>query len=358
MDDTLKKAKHIHKDGCVSIIMNSHRTSPENRQDGIRLKNMLNEAEKRLNSQLDKKLAGKIVERLKNLAESIDHSKNLDSLVLFANADHSSYTTLPIKVDDRVIVDRTFATRDLIRAMRRESSYFILVLSKNEARLLMGLHDNLIHEYQGVFPMKNEIFTTDPLKISMSKGQDQLIEEFFNRVDKEAEALMGNSRAPVVLVTEKRNAEHFMKMADHKDRFTLHLTGNYSKAGGNELAKLVWPLVKQHNIQQEQDKIVALKEAVSAGNVLSDLDEIWQAIQSRKGYLLFVEKDYFQPAIMEGRSIIPVNELDESSKGIDDVVDEMIESILEKGGDAVFVEKGLLKDFNEVALVTRVSDHN
>ncbi|MEQ9063834.1 MAG: hypothetical protein RIE58_06635 [Vicingaceae bacterium] len=353
MNEVLNQARNIHKVGCVSIVLNTHRSSPENRQDPIRLKNLLHEAEKRIAKEVEAAIAKNIVKNLKALVNSIDHSKNLDSLILFANADHSSYTTLPVKVEDRVVLDRTFATRDLTRAMRRARSFFALVLSKQEARFLMGLNDQLVHEYKGNFPMKNDVFTTDALKISMSKNQDHLLEEFFNRVDKEVKSLIGSSKVPVVLATVKRNADHFLKMADHKKGYPIELTGNYNKEPLNKVIQSAWPLVKAYFVEQDRLKIEILKKASSAGDVLTDLNEIWQAIQTQKGQYLFVQKDFFQTAIKEGMNIRPIDSDNYGENRIDDLVDEMVESIHEKGGEAVFLDDFQQLEFENIALVTR-----
>ena len=353
MDDTLHKARRIHKLGCVSIIMNSHRSSPENRQDGIRLKNLIAEADKRLLKQVNRELALNVSKNLHELANSIDHNKNLDSLILFANEDYMTYTTLPLSVEDRVVVDKTFATRDLIRALRKEATYYLLILSRQEARLVKAQNDRLVMEFKGKFPMKNEVFTTDPLKLSMSKGQDHMIEEFFNRVDKEVQHRAKNASLPIVLVTEKRNGDHFLKVADHKEGYRIQLTGNHSKESGKDVILKAWPLVKEYLDSLEKEKVGMLQQAISKGNVLSDMDEVWQAIQSRKGHLLFVDKNYFSKAFAEEGSIRPIKGKAVGTHVIEDVVDEMIESILEKGGDAVFVDPDQLNDYKNLVLVTK-----
>ena len=354
MNELLQKVRNIRAKACLSIVMNSHRSSPENLQDSIRLKNLIREAERRLTSEFDKALADKVLKNLHELAENIDHSVNLDSLVLFVNADFTAYTTLPAKVRDRVIIDDTFATRDLIRLMRMESAYYILVLSRGEARFIKALNDGLVREYYGKFPMKNEAEAKVSLKQSSAKGQDQKLEEFFNRVDKEIQDLTGQNNLPIALVTEKRNADHFMKMADHKDRYAISLAGNHSRERSQEIVSRVWPLVRDHLSKIEKEKIDLLRQAVSAGNVLSDMDEVWHAIQARKGHLLFVEKNFIRAAFHDEGSIRPLKGRARGSHIIDDVVDEMIEGIQDKGGETVFVDQEQLGDFKHLALVTRI----
>jgi hypothetical protein len=48
MNAELKDLKDVVSPGCVTIIMNTHRTKPENIQDPITLKNLVTEAEERL----------------------------------------------------------------------------------------------------------------------------------------------------------------------------------------------------------------------------------------------------------------------------------------------------------------------
>jgi hypothetical protein len=123
MDNILKKIKDIQAEACVTIILNTHRTRPDNERDPLLLKNLVKEAEQRLFDDYEKRFVWPIMENLNKMVEKIDHQQNLESLVLFANQEMAEYTRLPIKVVDRVIIDNTFATRDLVRAMHQESSY-------------------------------------------------------------------------------------------------------------------------------------------------------------------------------------------------------------------------------------------
>jgi hypothetical protein len=41
MNPLLKKVKDIYSEGCVSIIMNTHRTKPNNQHDSVLMKNLL-----------------------------------------------------------------------------------------------------------------------------------------------------------------------------------------------------------------------------------------------------------------------------------------------------------------------------
>jgi hypothetical protein len=93
---------------------------------------------------------------------------------------------------------------------------------------------------------------------------------------------------------------------------------------------------------------------VSANKFVSDLQEIWNAVQQGRGKTLFVKRDYFQPALIDGDELMLLDQLDRTEKGaVDDIVDEIIEQNLAFGGDVVFLSGNELDKFDNIALTTR-----
>ncbi len=350
----LNKVKSIHQEACVSIILNTHRTKPDNQKDEINLKNLIKEAENRLLEVFDKRLVWSIIENINKASAAINHNFNLESLVIYANRDFAEFTRLPVKVEDRVVIDDNFTTRDLIRAMHSESAYYVLVISKQQARLIEAYGDNVVTELKGEFPMINSLYTTDKTKLTTNKGQDNLVEEFFNRVDKNVLSSVKEHSLPLLLVTETRNFSHYQKIADKKEFIIGYVNGNNDDETAQEIVKKAWetmlPFIKEKNVSRLQE----LKKAVSEGKYLSDINEIWNAMQFGKGKTLFVKCGYFQPVIIEENQILIANINKQGQLNyIDDIIDEMIELNMSFGGDVVFVEGNELDKFKGLALLTR-----
>ncbi len=355
MNAQLKTLKDIHTEGCVTLVLNTHRTKPDNLKDGITLKNLVTEAEQRLLEQFDKRFAETIMTNLYEVVAEIDHNYNLESLVLFANSEMADYTRLPLAVENRVIIDNTFATRDLVRAMHQDVSYYVLVLSRQGARLIEAHTDKVVRELRELFPIKNRLWTTSKKKQSMAAGTDVLIEEFFNRVDKAMNAMTAENPLPVYLATESRNFDHYMAVADNKERIAGHINQNRDDEKAHHIVSAIWPQIQKETQKRQQARITELKKAVSQNKYVSDVNEIWNALHDGKGQTLFVKKDYFQHAtIDEEGNVFPINgELPKNKIIIDDLVDEMVEVNLANGGDNVFVSGNELEDFQDIALVTR-----
>ncbi|MCR6641303.1 MAG: hypothetical protein NVV82_20495 [Sporocytophaga sp.] len=356
INELFEKLKDIRSDVCVTIILNTHRTHPDNKKDPIQLKNLINEAEERLSAYNDKKLSKNIIDKLNRLSETLDHSfHNKESLVIFANDDVLEYTRLPIHVEDRVIIDNTFATRDLIRALHEQVSYYILVLSHQEARLIEAFNDQEITDNVSPFPIVNESpYPEDRHAASMSKGQENLTEEFFNKVDKEVQKVLINNPKPLILATEERNYGHYMNVADNKSSIIGYVTIDRNEVKPHQIIAKVWPTVNEFHKNIARERINELKSAVGTGKFFSDINEIWNAIDQGRGKTLYVQKGHFQPGIVESDGIkLKDHSALHEPDVIDDLIDEMIEKNISKGGETVFVEENDLDKFQGLALVTR-----
>ena len=174
----------------------------------------------------DRKFSEPIIKNMNELSNNLDHNYNLESLIIYANPNFADFTRLPIAVEDRVVIADTFATRDLVRAMHEEYAYYVLVLSRKQARLIEAYNDKVIEEKKEEFPITNLNYTTDEEKHFTNKEQDKQIEEFFNQVDKIIWETTKDQPLPICLATETRNIDHYLKVTDKKDLIIGHINRN------------------------------------------------------------------------------------------------------------------------------------
>lgn len=355
MNTKLKELKNVVSDHCITIILNTHRTLPDNEKDSIALKNLVKEAENRLLEKGNKKELQGLVEKMNDLAGKIDHRLNLESLILFVNEEKAEYVRLPITVQDRVVIDRTFATRDLVRAMHLETHYYVLVLSRDQARLIEALNDKVVEELGTPFPVENVLSPGSKAEMADAGRQRSLTAEFFNRVDKEVNAARRNNPLPVLICTEEENFHEYLKIADRKNSILDTL---FNRSRQTEKAHAIiseaWEIIKAYITRKNNERKMELQQAVSANTFLSDTNEISQAIQEGRVKTLFVEQGLFQPAVIEDDRIIYVSNGEGNRRDvIDDIYDELIEKNMDFGGDVVFLPKGELDAFNGFGAITR-----
>lgn len=354
MNTPLEKLKNITSDCCVTIFLQTHRTIPDNEKDSIVLKNLIKEVESRLSAEYEKSFANKMMDRINLLAEDIDHRHNKESLILFVNEKIAEYVRLRITVENRIDIGKTFATRDLIRALHRETSWYLMVLSRDKARLIEAFNDKVVDEIEDGFPMVNtDLNPVQRSEAAIANRQTNLLREFFNRVDKQLnEALKGNP-LPVIICTEESNFGEYEKIADRKEMIAGQLYGNKMNEKAHHIVEEAWPLMKKVNAEKNNQRLSELNAAVNSRNFLIDFNEIWQAVNEGRGKTLFVKQGYFQPVRLENDHIELVSTENGESANVDDIIDEMIEKNLQFNGDAVFINGNALDKFNGLVLVTR-----
>lgn len=344
---------------ALTITLPTHRTSPENRQDPIRVKNLMEQAASRLLAEYSKQDITPLLDRLERLTQEIDYRYTLDGLALFVNRDFARAVQLPFNLKERVHVGETFLTRDLVFAMNRTPRYWVLVLSEKPTRLYEATRDDLIEIKDGGFPIIHEGPGGErPLPggfgIKKSAYRDEYHRKFFRQIDSALKPFLASDPLPIAVIGVDRLLAFFNEVTDHKDSILTSLQGSHDKTSPHELGKLIWAQVKDAFAEQRQQVLSELEAAVGARKSVSTVGEVWRLASEGQGRLLLVEKDFHYPAKIDetGRHLIPVDDL--TAPGvIDDAVDEIIETVLKKQGRVVFLENGQLETHQRIALILR-----
>jgi len=353
--DILELQRH-RSHPSLSILLPTHRTSPDNKRDPILLKNLVTEATDRLVELLGKRDAAPMIRGLERQVAAIDLRRTLDGMAIFVNAEHAGVYLLPVPLDPRVVIDDTFATRDLVFAMNRSPRYWVLALSEQPTRLFEGVRDTLVEVRGGGFPMVHENpEAAEPLPemTERSKLEQAWHRQFFREIDQALAAYTKADPLPLCVVGVERWLAYFKTVTAHKD-IAVTLTGNHDQTPPHELAKLVWPAVSDALTTRRRRALDALEAAIGAQRFASGLGEAWRRAQEGRGDLLLVERDFHQAARFDEAThqLHLVADGDETAS-MADAVDDLIELVLAKQGDVVFVDDGALEGHGRVALTLR-----
>lgn len=354
LKQTLSRLKRVSAEPCLSILIGTHRTHPENAQDPINLKNAMVQAEERLLKEYEKRQVWQLLENLKAAVAEIDHGTNSDGLAVFANSEMAEVVKLPVAVTDRVIIDHDFATRDLIRALQSDVHYYILTLSEHQSRLIEAHRGEVLMEYgaRHTFPIENRLYSTHADKRKQAGTEEDLMKEFCNRVDKAMQEVHATNPLPVLLVGEERNVAFFKQVADHPSWYIGHYATSPDNVKARELAEHAHGKIKEVMDKRRAEAVDHLGKAQGANKLLDDVGDIYRAIMEGRGDTLYVEEGHFQPALIEGTKVTLKNEANEPGV-MDDIIDELVENVLNFKGHVVFTPTGSLATYNKVCLTVR-----
>lgn len=276
-------------------------------------------------------------------------------LALFASADESLAVSLPVAVQDRVVVDPTFATRDLVRALHRTPKHLVLVLNSGEARLFTGAGDTLRPVVGTIFPLYN-VRARRPGS-SRAGAQDADTAAFFRQVDAALGIRLRLQPAPLVLVGPNRALSGFRAVSKNLGRLAGTLEGNLATVPLSELVGRCKPVLERHLLSRQQEALELIDRRAGASRVVTGMASAWLAARRERPEMLAVEEGLFYPARLsdDGDLLLPATDV-EHPDVIDDAVDELIELVLDRGGWVALVEDGRLADCERVALTLRARD--
>ena len=342
----------------LTITLPTHRTSPDNQQDVIVLKNLAQQASERLLGEFKKREIKGLLEKLDQMVLEVDHRNTLDGLKLFLSAEYANIRYLPFTLDERVVIQDTFFTRDLVFAMNRTPRYWVLALSEKPTRLYEGTRDSLVEVKEAGFPMVH----TGPggasalpsgFGVNRSAYRDEYHRQFFRKVDSALRPFMLDDPLPLVVVGVDRYLSFFNEVSAHTDSILATLTGSHDKTSLSNLADLVWPVVKESLAEERKQVLDELGQAVGEQKSASTVGEVWLMANQGRGRKLIVEEDFHYPARLDEKGILHPADDPTAEDVIHDAVDEIIEIVLRKGGKVVFEDNGTLEKHGRIALILR-----
>jgi len=349
MEQALMTLSQYHGAPAVTILLSTHRTHPDNKQDVIQLKKLIAEAETRLYERYDKREVWPVLDKIKATEADIDHEHNLDSLAIFANTDGVQVFKLPIPTTDRVVIGDRFEIRPLLKASQQQEHYYILTIAKAKIRLLEAYNDTLIREISNAdFPFTNQYFTTDPMKLGQDSVIDDLLKEFFNVADKRFKPYYYENPLPVILVGDSKSIAYYQEQMDIKNIVIATAAGSYDDTTPHEILKVTFPLIRQHIADKQLADLNAIEAAQSKQRVLADLGDIYRAAEAGSAETLYLEKNYFFQGAIDDGTVTASGKPD-----AEDVSLMVIDTVLSKGGKVVFMDENTLNAYQGIALVTR-----
>ena len=235
----------------------------------------------------------------------------------------------------------------------------MLVLSEQPTRLYEGTRDTLVEVQGEGFPLTHEgpggsQALPGGFGVNVSAIRDERHRQFFRQVDQALSIFMADDPLPLAGVGVDRYQSFFAELSEHKNAIVATLNGSHDNTSPSDLATLVWPLVEAGLAEQRQKYLEALDRAVGEQRVVSTPGEVWRLANEGRGRLLLVEEDFHFPGQVDETQMHLLPADDASAPGfLEDAVNDIIETVLNKGGQVVFVENGQLDQFQRIALSLR-----
>lgn len=347
----------VHYRPAVSVILPFEPKMGLKTELAHKLKIAADQVEKELKEHYPVEIALPVINKLKGIIKNLNFNTHKKSIAIYISPVFEKVLYLDIAVEEKIIVDESFEIRDLVYSKKQMHKYLVLVVSGKENRIFLGNSKDFVR-IESNHPESVSAYVNDvPERVSnfsdMSDRKDVIIEKFLLHVDKSLGIILNSYRFPLFVLGPERILGHFKKLTKHAGEIVEYVTGNYDDASPQNLGEVLKPYVADWNKVKQKDILNQLEQAAGKKKLAVGMKEVWQESMNHKGRLLVVEKNYIYVAEHGSREevIYQAKEPYNKYSYIRDAVDDVIEKVLETGGDVEFVDEGLMADYNQIALV-------
>jgi Bacterial archaeo-eukaryotic release factor family 3 len=320
----------------VTILANSTPKSVLNDAERKTLEAFISATTRRLMGDVPLFVRRNVIERLEQLLEDCSADPCGHAIALCVSPEFSAVIRLGRVVEERVIIDDTFATRDLVADLNRTAQFRVVTISDRKSRLLIGDRQRLVEERGEGWPLER---TDDQNSAAWTRAMMQAL-----HAEHQAFPL------PTVVAGVERSVRRTLAVSDLAAIGLV--AGNHDRTSWTELHSAAWPLVTDWLRADGQRALEQLDSARSSRLYAGGLHELWPLAREGRIELVVVEETYAVAARINGDDVEPTDDR-EAPDVIDDVVDELLEAVLRHGGKAVIVNDGDLASHQRVAAVLR-----
>lgn len=322
-----------------------------------RLNRTVEKVQKELSKNYPSEKVDPVLQKLKTLVQNLDYTTYKRSIALFVSALFEKVFYLDIPVEEKLVIDESFEIRDLVYSKKDIHKYLILVISSERGRIFLGNTvqfmrlSSMAHEHAAAYANDNSERVGN---FSDHSGRREvLMDKFLHHVDNSLGIILKASPLPLFVMGTERTIGHFKKISHYTNRITGFVQGNFDEASEAVIRKAIAPHVADWKKVKQDDLLHQLDAALGARKLAVGVNAVWKEASRQKGRLLVVEKNYVFACRKSGneQDIFDMEEANYTPFYIKDAVDDIIEKVLQSGGDVEFVDPGLLEEYQKIALI-------
>jgi hypothetical protein len=253
---------------------------------------------------------------------------------------------------DRVVLDPTFATRDLVRSATEDPPFLLLAIDGRAARLFH--YDQrysrpvLGHD----FPMLRPEPTGERRPVgAVDRGRRERSRAFLREVDHRLTARLRDHQLPVVLIGSDRTVAEFLEVGRGR-RVAAIVRSGATHQPLFALEEMARQALREHVSDRVAAALDTAHVRLRQGRAVTGLADAWQAMLHGEPELVLVERSY-AAAMRVTDDGFALAEDPEEPGVLDDAVDELIEAALGRGAEVVHVPDAALQHHGRLVLVMR-----
>lgn len=318
----IKRLARFEANPCVSIYLPTHRRWRETRQDAVRLKNLLRQAEERLRAEgMRQRDVDTLLEGARALIADQDFWRyQRDGLAVFIAPGHTIHLSLPLAAPEEVHVGVRFNIKHLLPVVAKNERFHVLAIAQDYVRLYAGTRYALeavaaddipqsiaIERDRTDYQEKVGFHPTGPTPTTHGKPwakthaggeapqdvREIEMKDWLRKVAAAVEKRFADETQPLVVVADDRLLGHFKGFFRYPDLLETSVRQHPDAFSVDQLHERAWAIVEPvvaERIREAKEHYAAL---AGEGNERAphDLSAIIGAAKDGRVDVLFVAED-------------------------------------------------------------------
>ena len=288
-----------------------------------------------------------VIQKLARVVSELNFSTNHNSIAIYISPVFEKVLYLYAEVAQELIVGQSFSIRSAVQSKKQVKKYLLLSLGQHTSSIFVGTGENLVCIVSDAATPPQKI--TDPL-VLQNPAKQQI---FLKHINNSLGLILAAYNLPLFVGGAPQLLKAFKAVTLHAPAIIQSIEGNFENATIEKLCVAMqlpldnWDTVLQKNIL---DKI---QIAEAQNKMVSGLKAVWKQAVSRRGKLLIAEQNYLYHEACQTCDELIYNAITPHNKFsyLHNAVDEIIEKVLENGGEVEFVEDGFLKNYQSLVLI-------
>ncbi|MFO7694482.1 MAG: hypothetical protein R6V57_15460 [Vicinamibacterales bacterium] len=375
--DTLRMLLAEHEPPCLSLYLPTHRRRPENQQDPIRYRNLLKVLEESLLSRYPAGVAGTLLGPFRTLASDTGFwNHTWDGLAVLGATGVFQVISLQRPVSELAVVADSFHVKPLLRMLQSADRYQVLSLNRHQIKLFEGNRDRL--DEVDLAPGVPRTITdalgaelTEPHQTvasyggtaqgsSMRHGHGSKKDEadidearFFRAVDRAIlEHYSRPSGMPLILAALTEYHTPFRQVSHNPLLMDMGIEVDPGSLTDDQLRARAWTIVEPDFRARLRALVERFEDARSKGRGADDLAQVALAAAASRVEFLLVETERRVPGRLDPASGTMTRGPLEDPR-VDDLLDDLAELVLSRGGQVVVVPADDMPAATGVAAIYR-----
>ncbi len=326
---------------AVSIIMPFEPVIQRRDELMQKLQKAMKKVEWEMGTGYDEDLAGLVMLKLKTVIKNLNFSTFKKSIAIYVSPVFEKVMYLNIPVNETITVNESFVIRDIVRAKKDIPAYFVLMLSEKWSTLYEGNVAELIKiKSNGAGNMPGAKHVTTAEKIADEKSF--FVKPFLQHTDEGLSIMLSAMPLPVLLVGNKNVLDYYKALTTNSKSIVECIEGSYGKDTETALFDSIQPYIADWDKIKIKHLYHQLEKAATEGKLVNGIAAVQQSLSQHRGRLLVVGRSLIQnPGMPETDTPAPGSRFNKFSC-IRHVIDDVIEKVLENGGDVEMVDDDVL----------------